>query len=265
MKRGYPMNSRKAQEREVERLRRAIKIQMKKNKLRYSELADLMDLSVPTVKRMLTSGQLTMDRVMQICDAVGVTFYELVEMAKKDLDDTLTWMTHEQESFLVKHPDASEYLIQIMNGAQPDQLIKYFGISPAQSMRYIRQLEDKHFITCSSTGKFRVTKEVLRGPKPGGVLDQQFIQKCAHAVPSLVKRSLETQENFHVVGFNLSLQSQAELRIQLKDLLSQFATIEKYESRTLGSDKLKPITIINCLSDVSIYAEAYRGSIKKIK
>lgn len=72
--------------RQVATLIQALKQLCRMRSLRYREIASLMDVTERTVKRWFAGSGLTLQIAEDLCNILGVTFMELCEVAKEDLD-----------------------------------------------------------------------------------------------------------------------------------------------------------------------------------
>lgn len=260
---------------ESDRLSLAVRIVMKKNRIRHADLAQALKLSVPTMKRTLSRGPLSIDRLMEICDALKISFYELVEIAKERSSDALEWMSDAQEKFLLEHPDATEYLIHLMNGTTPEEIQNKIGLTSIQTKKYLVRLESQGLIQKAGNGAYKVATPVLRGARPEGALALDFARRCSNVVPNIVREGLlnppsdllSLRQSHKVktttaIGFQLSAESRKDMHEQLKDVLSRFAAIERKEARSLPASQLGPLAVIVSAQEVNLYSEAYRNSLK---
>lgn len=249
---------------ESDRLSLAVRSVMKKNKVRHADLALALKVSVPTMKRILSRGPLSIDRLMEICDALEISFYELVDLAKENSADALEWMTEAQEKFLLERPDATEYLIHLMNGATPEKIQYEKNLSPTQTRMYLVQLEGQGLVHKSSSGKtFKVSSRVLRGARPGGALARDFSQRCSEVVPQMVNEGLTTSSHKTVaIGYRLSSESRQEIHEELKGILNRFSSVERKETRSLPTSKLGPLTVVVSIHEKDLYSTAYRNSLR---
>lgn len=248
---------------ESDRLALAVRVVMKKNRVRHADLAKALKVSVPTMKRTLSKGPLSVDRLMAICDALEISFYELVEIAKENSSDALEWMSDAQEKYLLENPDATEYLIYLMNGFTPVRIQAEIGLSSIQTQKYLVRLEGKGLILKDGKGSFKVAPPVLRGARPGGDLANDFARRCGQVAPLIIKEGLiNPTQMTKAVGFQLSAESRKEMHQQLKDVLNRFASIERKEARSLPSSKLGPLAVIVSALEMDLYLEAYRHHLK---
>jgi len=82
---------------EITTLVMALKKCLKEQHITYRDLAKSLDVSEPSIKRIFASQAFTLERVVQICDVLGITLTELVSIAStlKPKIRTLTWAQEE--------------------------------------------------------------------------------------------------------------------------------------------------------------------------
>ncbi len=68
---------------EAQRLHEAIKRQLKARGMRYRDLAQALGLSEPSVKRLLTRGGITLERLERICEVLETDFFELAHHGRR--------------------------------------------------------------------------------------------------------------------------------------------------------------------------------------
>jgi len=83
-------------------LLRAIKSALRLRGLTYRDLAKLLDVSEPTVKRDLTKGRFSLKRLDEICTALGLTLADLLQPPEDQ--ELVTQLSEAQELALVSQP-----------------------------------------------------------------------------------------------------------------------------------------------------------------
>jgi transcriptional regulator with XRE-family HTH domain len=63
---------------QISQLTVTIKQCLKAAGLTYRDVAKALDLSEPSVKRLLANGRLTVERLAQLCELLGMTMAELL-------------------------------------------------------------------------------------------------------------------------------------------------------------------------------------------
>src|SRR5579862_1522517 len=89
-----------------------IKARLKIQGISYRELAQLIGISEPTVKRDLARGNFSLQRLDKICDALGVGVADLVQPAE---NAPLTELSEQQEQALATNPRALVVTYLIIN------------------------------------------------------------------------------------------------------------------------------------------------------
>ena len=91
----------------------ALKKILKFKKINYSQLASKISLSESSVKRIFTSKDGPFGRIEQICEAVGINFYDLVKESQDVFRFQSFEFTPKQEKFFLKNINHFYFFIQI--------------------------------------------------------------------------------------------------------------------------------------------------------
>src|SRR5262245_2608455 len=96
---------------DVQLLLRNLKARMRADHLTYRQLAVKVGLSEPTIKRDLSRGGFTLQRLQDYCEALGVTLSELLQPVTRSA--LITELSADQEQALVSNPKllVTTYLI----------------------------------------------------------------------------------------------------------------------------------------------------------
>lgn len=109
-----------------------LKAILKARGITYLSLAEKLSVSESTIKRTLTSQKITLERLEEICQAAGLSLFELASMVKKPVKETRHIYTLKQERFLAKNPRYLAYF---------DLLIRHGSVSKVKKIR--PSLKDK--------------------------------------------------------------------------------------------------------------------------
>lgn len=80
-----------------------LKRELKRQGIGYAELAEKLEISVSTVKKMLAKGNFTLERLDQICEALNIEYLELIENINEEVI-RVSKLTHSQEQAMVEDP-----------------------------------------------------------------------------------------------------------------------------------------------------------------
>jgi transcriptional regulator with XRE-family HTH domain len=156
------------------KIKQVLKTLLKKRGLTYEAVAEQLECSVPTVKRFLGAEELTLSRLLEICEIVNIDFAELHELTK-EAPSGEEHFTPEQEAFLAKNPAYLGYLMKLFSGETPKQIAVKYGLSMRSTDKYLIGLEKNELIHV--TGKQKVKPAFKSVPRFGeGPLGQLHFQ-----------------------------------------------------------------------------------------
>jgi len=169
------------QEFKTQKIKAVIKDLLKKKDITYEDLAVQMECSVPTIKRILGPEELTLNRLLQLCEIVEIDLGEL-EVLTGDDKASEEKFTPEQEAFLAKNKNHFAYLFKIIGGYSPKQIAEKYGLTQRSTDKYLIALEKHDLIRV--TGKQKVKPAFKDFPHLGkGILGEahygSFIQNVA--------------------------------------------------------------------------------------
>jgi DNA-binding MarR family transcriptional regulator len=123
-------------------LLQALRQIMKTRKVTVAELAKRLGVSAQTLKRLFNgTGDCALERVVAICAALGVNFYDVVELAKEPREEQFQ-LTVEQEEAFVAEPHVHEFFYRLRDDEQPEDIAKQHGLSNRALQRYLKRLEE---------------------------------------------------------------------------------------------------------------------------
>lgn len=138
----------------VEEIKEVIKSLLKKNGFKYKDLADFLDCSEPTIKRILGSEELSLTRLLRICEYLKMSLSDLESLIQKEEKDKV-YFSEKQQKFLVENKSYFAYLFEIYQGLTPDQIALKYKLTAKSTQKYLIQLEKYDLIKVS--GKNRIS------------------------------------------------------------------------------------------------------------
>ncbi|MGE3760188.1 MAG: helix-turn-helix domain-containing protein [Pseudobdellovibrionaceae bacterium] len=141
----------------IDQLKEAVKLVMKKKKLTYEDLAEHLQVSLPTVKRILGPEELTLSRLLEICDWLKLNLSELESLAGLHAKQDRDCFTLEQEQFFVNNQHFLTYLGLLHDGDSPEKIATEFGLTPKSTELYLIRLERMNLLRRDSKGRVRMT------------------------------------------------------------------------------------------------------------
>lgn len=122
-------------------LREAIKRQLKARDLRYADLAKAIGLSEASVKRLLSRGGITLERLDAICEFLGVDVYELARSGRSEPAMRERELGLAQEQALADDPMLLTVFHLLCNDWNVPQIQGEFGLSEPETVLLLARLD----------------------------------------------------------------------------------------------------------------------------
>ncbi|AZZ35729.1 hypothetical protein CIK05_02575 [Bdellovibrio sp. qaytius] len=152
-------------------LKDAIKSVLKLQKKSYEDLAEELEISVPTVKRILTKEEIGLSRLLHICDYLKVSLTELEKIANHNKNATKNTFTEKQEEFLAKNTNYLTFLLMMYSGQTLEEIQSKTKIDDKSMKLYLLRLEKLDLITYHK-GKYTMPFEVFPNLIPYGKIHE---------------------------------------------------------------------------------------------
>lgn len=138
-----------------------LKDQLKEKRVTYKALAEALDISEVSVKRLLNHHTITLERLLEIAQILEIDAAELLASAQSKPE--LTFFTEEQDAAFYGYPHLHAYFEQLFTKKKSPKVIeKEFGLNAASTHLYLRKLETLDLLTIGSNQNvsFRVSEPI---------------------------------------------------------------------------------------------------------
>lgn len=125
---------------QITQLISTLKQRLKAAGMTYRDVAQALDLSEPSVKRLLASGRLTLERLAQFCELLGLTMAELLQEAERSTP-RLQMLTREQETQLVSNEKLLLVAVCALNHWSLEDIVSAYCVSKAECIKHLLVLE----------------------------------------------------------------------------------------------------------------------------
>jgi len=124
--------------------------------LRYREIAASLAVTERTVKRWFEGKGLTMQVAEELCGLLGITFMELCELAKDDLDQRPEELSREQEQLLFADLQLALVFMLLSRGWLPNEIQMECHFPEALLISHLVRLEKLRLIDLMPGNKVRL-------------------------------------------------------------------------------------------------------------
>ena len=234
---------------EIIQLQETLKEIMHARHLRLGDLAIHLDVSIATAKRLLNGDDLSLERVLAICEWMDLKFHELVEIAKLRRAE-YHYCSEEQEDYLAANRPQFAFLRALQRGDTLEAISKRHALKQKDVDGYLMDLEVHGFMRRQDDGTLKLVIKDGMDWRPNGALWKAYYRRWVDEVTShMITRPVDDPK----VAVELSQrkftkETMTLLRRELDDLSRKYAAISRMERQVHPPEKLEFYTLI-CLGD----------------
>ena len=209
---------------EANALLTALKQLLRERRIGYQLIADSLEVSLPTVKRMLNKPGLPLDRLFSICRIAQIEPADVFSKAAKERPQH-TLFTAEQDELFFKKPDFLTYFSKLTEeGLSPEEIAEAESLTLHSTEKYLSGLERVGLIERDIGLKVRILIEPPFGfGTDSKVLRAKHAEFLQHTVAQVL--SVDRAEGVFAVLKPLRLQPglYSEMLGELKAVVDKYA------------------------------------------
>jgi transcriptional regulator with XRE-family HTH domain len=161
----------------------ALKSSLKARGWTYSNLADYLNLSEPTIKRIFADGDCKLGRLLDICDLLDVSLSDLADRARRSVDPGFE-LSETAETELAAYPWLFDLYILLQSGETAEYIAEYYQIPAHKLHQDMHTLHKLGLAVLRDDGSFTVaTDQPLKLRRQGPLhsrireINLQFVAK----------------------------------------------------------------------------------------
>jgi len=128
---------------------------LKAKGMTYRQLADKIGLSEASIKRLFSEQTFSLNRLEEICNVLNLNFYDLAKISADALDGP-SQLTLDQERALSENPKLLVFFYLLLNGREPESIVRDYDISEKESLQFLLQLDKNKLIELYPDNKVRL-------------------------------------------------------------------------------------------------------------
>tara|TARA_B100001059_G_scaffold234256_1_gene276340 strand:- start:3718 stop:4455 length:738 start_codon:yes stop_codon:yes gene_type:complete len=208
---------------ESQDLIKELKRQLKLYGLHYVDVAQHLELSEGSVKRLLAEGsQISLDRLERICQLIGLDMSELFKLAAAH-NKGLESLTLEQEKQLVDDKGLLLVAVCVVNGYRFEQIIEQYIFDELELIQKLAQLDRLNIIDLLPGNKIRLRISPTFRWHTGGPI-QRFFQQQVQEAFFQSYFSAEDEKLVMATGL-MSLPTNKKMQQKLQKVIDEFYQI----------------------------------------
>ena len=211
---------------EIHRLLATVKRQLKLRGLHYKQVAEALELSEPSVKRLFSTGSLSLERLAQLTKLLDMSLAELVQEAAAD-EPLLNYLSLQQEQELVSDTALLLVAVCVLSHWSMANIMEGYRLSEAECLQRLLRLDRIRLIDVLPGNRVRLNVTRNFDWLPGGPIHQFFREQALDDFlnsPSQFGGKYETQTFVHGM---LTHAAAAQLQTKLRRLREEFSELHQ--------------------------------------
>lgn len=211
---------------------KALKKQLKANGRTYANVAELLQLSEASVKRLFASENISLQRFEAICQMLDMDISELIQHMLND-QHRVTQLSHEQEEKITSDLLLLLITVCVINGYSYDDIFEQYNIDAQVCLQKLTILDQLKIINLLPDNRIKLLVAANFSWLPNGPIQRFFQEKVEQDFFSSSFQK-ETEKLIVLNGF-LSGTSNAALQKKMRRLANDFNKLSQ-------SDKALPVS-----------------------
>ena len=209
----------------------SIKNHLKSQNITYRELSERLGVSEITIKRQINSSDISMSRLLALCEASEVDFEEIWNSLESQKPKH-TIFSSEQDDAFYRNPNLMSFFFELyLNKKAPEEVRVENHLSEASLHLYLRKLEDIGLIRLSEGNRVGFNVKAPLGFSSESKVKQRELSQVFKALD----KKLSDKEPFDRFLISKPLQLSEDLKLklfeELLEVISRYAELsEKYFS-----------------------------------
>lgn len=213
----------------VENCIKQIKELIKSKGINYQTIADRLNISLLTVKRQLNSKDISLSKLLALCEAAGLNFIDIWQ----SVDETSvvhSVISDAQDLAFYKNPHLMHFFFEMFQKEKaPEAIRQQWGLTSASLHLYLRELEKLELIQVSAQQKvsFKLKRPVGFGPNSKVI--RKEISDDLSKMSRLFAIGHSKQEFLVSKPMKLNSELRSKMHEEMFELISRYAELsEKY-------------------------------------
>ena len=219
---------------QISPLVQTLKKQLKAHGKTYADIAEQLDLSEASVKRLFAEENFTLQRLEGICHFIGLEISDLV-LVMANNQQRIVQLTFEQEQEIASDTLLLMVTVCIMNGLTYDELLQEYEIKETELIQKLAILDRLKVIELLPNNRIKLLIATDFSWLPNGPIQRFFMEKIEQ---EFFNSKFEAEhESLIVVNRLLTQSSNTQFQNKMRKLASEFNEMAQSDLSKPLSDK----------------------------
>ena len=205
----------------------AIRATLRARGMTYRQLADALGISEPTVKRNLSRGDFSMQRLDDICDVLDVSLADLAQ-GLPAMSSALTQLSEKQERALVRDNRLLLLTYLLVNDWTLAEITTTFAFDENDLVKLLLRLDELAIIDYRPPRRVRRLTARNFAWRKDGPVQAFFVNRVA---AEFLGGTFDAQSDLHFLGGALSAVSRLRMKAAIAKLVGEFEEMARQDAR----------------------------------
>lgn len=211
-------------------LMKSLRDLLKAQRMTYKDLALAMEVSEPTVKRWFSSGGVSVEKLLRICEVLDIPLEKLALRSHRKESPETYEITPQEDQILYNNRPLFAYLMHLYHLESIPKMRRKFPLTEAKHLKFLREIEKMGFIQLLPGDRFHFLKgRVLRFSRKGLLSQEQARYTRQDFMDSSF---LGTDEFLDISQSNLHREDIEVLRTELRKIINKAQALHQNDSVT---------------------------------
>lgn len=187
----------------------------------YADLATALNTSEVTIKRLFKDKDCKMSRLLEICDAVGISLADLVNLQQR-MGQSPQYLPLAIEQQIAAHPKLFIFLLLLVSWVDLERIARECALDEAQIYQLLRQLEELEIIELGLDNKIKYLVSLPIRWRLNGPLSEQIKHANMQYISHVIDAEAQPDYDFAAAGRLMSERSAAQIQESLRQLKRDF-------------------------------------------
>lgn len=217
---------------------------LKKKKITYKALAENLDMSEAGIKKMFVAGDLSLSRLIKICDLLGISLNELIEDAQNRPLSHLK-LSNEQMLYLSKNPSYFFFFLKLAYERCPIEEIKSeFNLSQKCIWQYLKKLDDLKLISLLPDNKIAFLQTLPLHIETDENFFNEIKEEMAIRLIKKIRITKEINDHLSLTLFKLSAKHITQLKEDVDKLLVSYQRQSEVDKTLLANNEVQNFSLL---------------------
>lgn len=232
----------------------ALKVALRSRGLTYKDLAEKLNLSEKTIKRLFSEQDCSLSRLDNICSAINLSVFDLMDFARQ-YKEPHAKLSPAQEQFLAENRAHFNFMFMLTIGYSAEQIQERYKLSELGLFRYLRDLDAQDLIALGANNQFRLLIKGKLLLKLHGPLHNILRDANTLFLEHVVDNEAEPGVSFRSAYRFISKETLVELGNDFEELNNKYQKLAQRDEAVLPRDKLIGVKWVTLASPFEIFGK----------